>query len=116
MNQENLKNFISKVQKESKTDMMFVACDKNNNVSVTLVGDDKRVAQSILASIFDKKNIKVATALYNMVKNLAYSIVSQPSEQGADLLAMMSAIAEQVKEQQSHKLALNIPLNPQNSK
>lgn len=99
MKETTVKNFINNVQKESKTDMLIAACDEKGAVSLTMVGDMVRVTSALFSSLYDTKNPDVQKELFNIVKNLVYNILRNPSSMSDELMAMINNVeAESDKE------------------
>lgn len=112
MRQTILKNFINNVQKESKTDMMIMACDQAGAVSLTMVGDMTRVTAALFASLNDKKRPDIQKQLFDMVKNLAFNIIRTPSPMSDELLAMIASLATEDGEEEDKGPATIMQMYP----
>lgn len=109
MKETTVKNFINNVQKESKTDMLIAACDESGAVSLTMVGDMVRITSALFSSLNDTKSPDVQKELFNIVRNLVYNILRNPSSMSNDLMAMINAVeAESDKEDKNPALIVKM--------
>lgn len=111
MKETTVKNFINNVQKESKTDMLIAACDESGAVSLTMVGDMVRITSALFSSLNDTKSPDVQKELFNIVRNLVYNILRNPSSMSDDLMTMINNVAAE-SDKEDNKPALIAKMKP----
>lgn len=87
MKEETVNRIIAIIKKEAPdTDVLLVAHHKKEGVKSIISGNPVSIAQAMFVTTYDKQNPVHANNVYNIIKNVACNIVSNPSAMAKDLL------------------------------
>lgn len=87
MKEETINRIIAIIREEAPdTDVMLVANHKEEGIKSIIGGNPVSIAQAMFTTIYDKQNPVHANNVYNIIKNVACNIVSNPSAMAKDLL------------------------------
>lgn len=85
-----IKEIQENIQEKSDNANALVAIyEKNNNISVSLLGNHEKVAQALYIAIYDKSQPELAKQIYEMVKAIVYNIICNNSPIKDDFVAML---------------------------
>lgn len=105
--EKTLLAFVQEVQKEGAADVLAMTSDAKDNVLSTLVGDPNKIGQAILNIIYNDKNPKLGTQIYEMIRNIVYSIMTANDPKLSEDMQNMAiaALGERVKRQEKEERA-----------
>lgn len=87
MKEETVNRIIAIIKEEAPdTDVLLVAHHKKEGVKSIISGNPVSIAQVMFVTTYDKQNPVHANNVYNIIKNVACNIVSNPSAMAKDLL------------------------------
>lgn len=99
--EKTLLTFVQDMQKEGPTNVLVMTLDAKDNVLSTLVGDPNKIGQAILNIIYNNKNPKLGTQIYEMIRNIVYSIITANDPKlSEDMQNMVIAALAKYMEQQ----------------
>ena len=91
----SIKNFVKKTKLDDNTDIFAITTDKDMFSQILMVGDITNIAKTILFMILEKKDQDLCYDMYQMIKNIAYSITESETAMAKDMLNMMQEIVKQ---------------------
>lgn len=87
MKEETLNRIITILKEEApNTDVLLVTHHKEKGINSVISGNPVSIAQAIFTTTYDKQHPVHANNIYNIIKNVACNIVSNPSAMAKDLL------------------------------
>lgn len=88
MKEETANRIVAILKEEAPdTDVLLVTHNKKDGISSVISGSPISIARAVFTITCDSQNPVHANNVYNIIKNVACNIVSNPSAMAKDLLA-----------------------------
>lgn len=115
MKEQTIRKFLKTAERESpEGDVFIVTRDADGNISVSVSGSMRNIAQALFATLHNPNNTEMADQLYTMVKSITCSIIRDTTSRSGDLLGAIGdacSFADGDGEC-AHKKALVVPMFP----
>lgn len=98
------------IQQDSpKANTLIAVCDADDNITVSFAGKPSMTGKALYAALYDTEHPEAAQDVYNMLKDIVFNILTNPSPMADDLTATF----HQIEDEMERHSCKTIPLIPQ---